>query len=153
LIPLVILNALGGDAIPVYGDGGNVRDWLHVEDHARALALIVEQGRPGHTYNVGGGNERTNLQVVALICDLLDDRRPGATPRRSQIAFVPDRPGHDRRYAIDSAKLRGELGWRPEIVFEAGLAQTIDWFLANEWWWGPLRAGGHGKVRLGLPKA
>lgn len=153
LIPLVILNALDGKKLPVYGDGGNVRDWLYVEDHARALALILEKGRPGQSYNVGGGNERTNLHVVQHICDLLDARRPGASPRRSLIEFVPDRPGHDRRYAIDSAKLRGELGWRQEVDFEAGLARTIDWFLDNEWWWGPLRAGGHGTARLGLLKA
>jgi dTDP-glucose 4,6-dehydratase len=152
LIPLIILNALDEKQLPVYGDGLNVRDWLYVEDHARALALILEKGAPGHSYNVGGGNERANLHVVQQICDLLDARRPGKRARRDLITFVADRPGHDRRYAIDASKLRNELGWRAEVNFETGLERTVNWFLANEWWWGPLRAQGHGAARLGLEK-
>ncbi len=150
LIPLVILNALDGKRLPVYGDGGQVRDWLYVEDHVRALALMVEKGRVGETYNVGGRNERANLHVVQSICDLLDARTPASEPRRGLIEFVADRPGHDRRYAIDASKLERELGWRAQLNFESGLAATVDWFLANEWWWGPLRAQGHGAARLGL---
>lgn len=150
LIPLVILNALEERALPVYGDGAQVRDWLFVEDHAEALALIVESGRVGETYNVGGGNERCNLAVVELVCDLLDARAPTGKARRSLIEFVPDRPGHDRRYAIDARKLESELGWRAHVSFEAGLARTVDWYLANEWWWKPLREAGHGAARLGL---
>jgi dTDP-glucose 4,6-dehydratase len=150
LIPLVILNALEGKPLPVYGDGQNVRDWLHVDDHARALIAIVERGRPGETYNVGARSERTNLAVVELVCDLLDARRPLNHSRRDLIAFVADRPGHDRRYAIDPAKLESELGWRPQFSFESGMAQTVDWFLENEAWWAPIRAEGHGTARLGL---
>ena len=152
LIPLVILKALSGEPLPVYGDGGQVRDWLHVEDHARALKLIVETGRPGETYNVGGRNERRNLQVVETICDILDSVAAPLSggSRRNLITFVEDRPGHDRRYAIDASKLEGELGWRAQYDFGSGLRQTIDWYLANEWWWGPLKADYDGR-RLGLP--
>jgi dTDP-glucose 4,6-dehydratase len=150
LIPLTILNAIEGRRLPVYGDGGQVRDWLYVDDHARALALIVERGRVGETYNVGGRNERTNIAVVQMVCDLLDERLPAENARRVLIEFVADRPGHDRRYAIDASKMERELGWRPETDFEAGLARTVDWYLANEWWWRPLRAQGHGAARLGL---
>lgn len=150
LIPLTILNAIEGRRLPVYGDGGQVRDWLYVDDHARALALIVERGRVGETYNVGGRNERTNIAVVRAICDLLDERLPAQNARRELIEFVADRPGHDRRYAIDASKMERELVWRPETGFEAGLARTVDWYLANEWWWRPLRAQGHGAARLGL---
>lgn len=149
LIPLTILNALEGKPLPVYGKGENVRDWLFVEDHARALDLVVSNGRVGESYNVGGREERTNLAVVQTICDLLDERRPAAHPRRELIAFVSDRPGHDRRYAIDPAKIEAELGWRPIESFETGLARTIDWFLANEEWWGPIRAGTYSGERLG----
>ncbi|HWA24003.1 MAG TPA: dTDP-glucose 4,6-dehydratase [Caulobacterales bacterium] len=150
LIPLTILNAIERRRLPVYGDGGQVRDWLYVADHARALALIIERGRVGETYNVGGRNERTNLAVVQAICDLLDERLPAEIARRELIEFVADRPGHDRRYAIDASKMERELGWRPETAFEGGLARTVDWYLANEWWWRPLRAQGHGAARLGL---
>jgi dTDP-glucose 4,6-dehydratase len=150
LIPLMILNALEGRDLPVYGDGGNVRDWLHVEDHADALALIVRKGLPGETYNVGGRNERSNLDVVHRVCDLVDKLRPAGASRRDQIRFVKDRPGHDQRYAIDASKLERELGWRARHTFETGIAQTVEWYISNEWWWGPLRAAGHGKVRLGL---
>lgn len=150
LIPLVILNALEGKPLPVYGDGSNVRDWLYVEDHARALHLILTKGRPGETYNVGGRNERTNLAVVEAICDLLDERVPVGKPRRRLIRFVPDRPGHDVRYAIDASKLENELGWRAADDFESGLAKTVQWFLNNRHWWEPLRRGVYAGERLGL---
>ena len=151
LIPLVILNGLEGRPLPVYGDGSNVRDWLYVDDHARALRLIVERGRPGQTYNVGGRNERTNLQVVRMICDLLDEMAPPlpAGSRRELITFVPDRPGHDQRYAIDAAKLETELGWRAEETFETGLRKTVRWYLDRRDWWEPLRRRYAGE-RLGL---
>ena len=151
LIPLVILNALEGKPLPVYGKGENVRDWLHVDDHAAALELVLTTGQVGESYNVGGRAERTNLQVVETICDLLDARRPqpDGQPRRSLITFVTDRPGHDRRYAIDPAKIERELGWRAEHDFESGLAETIDWFLDNEDWWRPIRDGHYRGERLG----
>ncbi|TCZ65534.1 dTDP-glucose 4,6-dehydratase [Roseicella aquatilis] len=153
LIPLVILNALDGKELPVYGDGSNIRDWLHVEDHARALVTVVERGRVGETYCIGGRAERRNLQVVETICDLLDQRRPAARPRREQIRFVTDRPGHDQRYAIDCTKIERELGWRQQQSFETGIAATIDWYLANEWWWRPLRDKKYSGERLGLMPA
>ncbi len=139
LIPLVALNALDGKDLPVYGDGSNVRDWLYVEDHAKALFTIMVKGRLGEKYNVGGRNERTNLHVVETICDILDELRPSNKPRRELITFVTDRPGHDARYAIDATKLEDELGWRAEENFESGIKKTIEWYLENEWWWGPLR--------------
>jgi dTDP-glucose 4,6-dehydratase len=151
LIPLVILNALHERPLPVYGKGANVRDWLYVDDHARALELIATNGTPGETYLIGGRAERTNLQVVEAICDLLDERRPrdlGAR-YRDLITFVSDRPGHDRRYAIDPSKTERELGWRAEESFESGLAKTIDWYLAREDWWRPLREGRYAGERLG----
>ncbi|WP_300974842.1 dTDP-glucose 4,6-dehydratase [Sphingomonas sp. LHG3406-1] len=150
LIPLVILNALEGKPLPVYGKGENVRDWLFVEDHAAALEAVLTRGAVGESYNVGGRAERTNLQVVEAICDALDVRRPlpDGTPRRALVTFVTDRPGHDRRYAIDCAKIERELGWVPSVSFEEGLARTVDWYLDNEWWWGPLRARYAGE-RLG----
>ncbi len=150
LIPLVTLNALEGKPLPVYGKGDNVRDWLYVEDHARALLMLARRGRPGETYNVGGRNERTNLEVVEAICDTLDTLRPAGSPRRSLITFVEDRPGHDHRYAIDAAKLETELGWRAEETFETGLKKTIAWYLENESWWGPLRRTVYSGERLGL---
>jgi dTDP-glucose 4,6-dehydratase len=127
--------------LPVYGRGENVRDWLFVDDHAAALELVITRGRVGESYNVGGRAERTNLQVVEAICDLLDARVPlgSGQARRSLIQFVADRPGHDRRYAIDPSKIEQELGWRAQESFKSGLARTIDWFLANDWWWQPLR--------------
>ena len=151
LIPLVILNALEGKPLPVYGKGENVRDWLYVEDHARALELVLTAGRTGESYNVGGKAERTNLQVVEAICDLLDQRRPLAdgSARRSLIGFVTDRPGHDRRYAIDASKIERELGWTRQVQFESGLAKTVDWYLDNEWWWSPLREQRYAGQRLG----
>lgn len=151
LIPLVILNALEGRPLPVYGDGGNVRDWLYVEDHAEALHRILTRGEPGRSYNVGGRNERTNLQVVQTICDLVDEAAPtlSSGPRRSLITFVADRPGHDRRYAIDPTRIETELGWTGQTDFENGIRKTVAWYLARRDWWGPLRARYDGQ-RLGL---
>ncbi len=149
LIPLTILNAMAGQPLPVYGRGDNIRDWLYVEDHARALALIVQRGRPGQSYNVGGRNERTNLAVVHAICDRLDALKPASTPRRQLIRFVADRPGHDQRYAIDAGKLERELGWRAQESFETGIAKTVQWYIDREDWWRPLRDRYDG-ARLGL---
>jgi dTDP-glucose 4,6-dehydratase len=153
LIPLVILNALEGRTLPVYGDGSNVRDWLFVEDHARALWTIVRTGRPGETYNVGGRSERSNLSVVETICDVLDGLVGGSRPRRDLIAFVPDRPGHDQRYAIDAGKLEADLGWRALETFESGIRHTVQWYLDNDWWWRPIRSGVYAGERLGLVSA
>ena len=151
LIPLIILNALEGKPLPVYGEGANVRDWLYVDDHAAALELVVTRGAVGESYNVGGRAERTNLQVVESICDLLDEKRPraGGKSHRSLIEFVADRPGHDLRYAIDPARIEAELGWRAVESFETGLAKTVDWYLENEWWWRPLREQRYRGERLG----
>jgi dTDP-glucose 4,6-dehydratase len=151
LIPLVILNALEERPLPVYGKGENVRDWLYVDDHARALELVLTAGAVGESYNVGGRAERTNLQVVEAICDLLDERSPlaGGRARQELITFVADRPGHDRRYAIDPARIERELGWRAAETFDSGLARTVDWYLANGWWWRPLREQRYGGERLG----
>jgi dTDP-glucose 4,6-dehydratase len=154
LIPLVTINALLGKPLPVYGKGENVRDWLFVEDHARALWLILTAGRPGETYNVGGDSERTNLAVVEAICDLVDRLAP-ALPggkRRGLIEFVSDRPGHDLRYAIDATKLEVELGWRAREDFASGLARTVAWYLDNRAWWERLRAGVYAGDRLGLSR-
>ena len=150
LIPLMILNGLDGKELPVYGDGSNIRDWLFVDDHARALELVVSQGRLGETYNVGGRNERTNLEVVERICDTLDRLVPADGSRRSQIKFVTDRPGHDQRYAIDATKLEEELGWRAQENFETGIEKTIQWYLDNASWWQPLRDKVYSGQRLGL---
>lgn len=139
LIPVAALNALEGKPIPVYGDGTNVRDWLFVEDHAHALRLIVERGRPGESYNVGGLNEWRNLAIVERICDLIDAMRPGQGSRRNLITFVTDRPGHDYRYAINADKITAELGWTPQTNFDTGLRKTVSWYLANQAWWEPLR--------------
>jgi dTDP-glucose 4,6-dehydratase len=151
LIPLVILNALHEQPLPVYGEGANVRDWLYVEDHARALALVVRKGVIGENYNIGGRSERTNLSVVETICEILDRKRPrrGGGSHREFITFVKDRPGHDRRYAIDCSKIERELEWRARETFETGLEKTIDWYLANEWWWRPIRAERYAGERLG----
>jgi len=151
LIPLVILNALDEKPLPVYGEGANVRDWLYVEDHARALELVASQGTPGHSYNVGGNSEQTNLNVVKSICKILDTRRPrqSGASYRDLITFVTDRPGHDRRYAIDASKIKRELGWEPSETFDTGLARTIDWYLDNRWWWGPIRGERYSGERLG----
>ena len=180
LIPLVILNALDEKPLPIYGKGDNIRDWLFVEDHARALVTVVETGKLGETYNVGGRNERTNLEVVETICDILDELRPldGSIEKkvlcvkedsqdhktedlkpkisgdeiasyRDLITFVTDRPGHDRRYAIDATKLETELGWQAQENFDTGIRKTVQWYLDNEWWWGPIRSGKYAGERLG----
>ncbi len=152
LIPLIILNALEGRELPVYGDGSNIRDWLFVEDHAAALYTIVRSGQPGEKYNVGGNCERSNLDVVSGICDVLDDIRPQAMSRRDLIKFVADRPGHDQRYAIDAGKIQRDLGWQPTVDFEEGLARTVRWYLQNQDWWKPLRKDVYSGERLGLVK-
>jgi dTDP-glucose 4,6-dehydratase len=152
LIPLIILNALAGRRLPVYGKGENVRDWLYVDDHARALDLIIEKGVPGETYNVGGRNERRNIDVVRRICVALDELVPADAPREGLIEFVTDRPGHDARYAIDATRLETELGWRAQENFDSGIEKTVRWYLDNEWWWRPLRDRYDGQ-RLGLSAA
>lgn len=150
LVPLVILNELEGKPLPLYGNGSNVRDWLYVEDHAKALHLILSRGRPGETYNVGGRNERTNLEVVQTICRELDEVRPSGAPHERRITYVTDRPGHDHRYAIDASKLARELGWRPDETFSSGIAKTVRWYLDNGCWWGPLRKRVYDGERIGL---
>jgi dTDP-glucose 4,6-dehydratase len=145
LIPLMILNALEGKPLPVYGDGKNVRDWLFVEDHCSAIRAVLERGRPGETYNVGGNSERANIDVVHTICNLVDEMRPqpGAAPRTKLITYVQDRPGHDRRYAIDAAKITRELGWKPSEQFETGLRKTVEWYLQNSAWIDSVRTGAY----------
>lgn len=150
LIPVVILNALAGKPIPVYGDGSNVRDWLYVEDHAEALLLAVQEGQSGRSYNIGGNNEASNIELVRWICAILDDRRPSDAPHDRLITFVTDRPGHDARYAIDASRIRDELGWSPSVTLEEGLERTVDWYLANEVWWRPLQARAGVGERLGM---
>src|SRR5215207_4722478 len=152
LIPLIILNALEGKPLPIYGRGENVRDWLYVEDHARALLTIAEGGRVGESYNVGGNSEKTNLEVVRMICALVDEVAPngGSSPRERLVTFVEDRPGHDLRYAIDASKLRDELGWAPSETFESGLRKTVQWFIENEAWWSRIRSGLYRGERLGI---
>lgn len=152
LIPLMILNALGGKPLPVYGDGQNIRDWLYVIDHCRAICTVLAQGVPGETYNIGGHSEKTNLEVVHTICDLLDElapRQDGAS-YRSQITFVTDRPGHDRRYAIDATKIKNRLGWRPLESFTSGMRRTVEWYLANQAWCRRVTDGTYQQERLGL---
>jgi dTDP-glucose 4,6-dehydratase len=149
LIPLMILNAIDGRPLPIYGDGGNVRDWLHVDDHCAGILLVLRQGRVGEKYNVGGGNERTNLAIVDLICDTLDRARPAATSHHALKTFVPDRPGHDRRYAIDATRIRRELGWEPRHTFESGLRETIAWYLEHREWCQRVQAGTYDRERLG----
>lgn len=151
LIPLVILNALHEKPLPIYGQGSNVRDWLYVEDHARALTLVATKGMPGESYNIGGRAERTNRAVVEAICELLDAKRPRASGAsyRDLITYVSDRPGHDRRYAIDPSKIERELGWSAQETFETGLSKTIDWYLENEAWWRPIREKSYSGERLG----
>jgi dTDP-glucose 4,6-dehydratase len=160
LIPLMILNACEAKALPIYGDGGNVRDWLHVEDHCRALLLVLRHGLPGEKYNVGGNSERTNLQVVDGLCAALEKWKPAASNERLRSrgfasyaalkSFVPDRPGHDRRYAIDASKIQAELGWQPEFDFERGLEATVRWYLENGAWCESVRSGRYRGERLGL---
>jgi dTDP-glucose 4,6-dehydratase len=150
LIPLMILNALDLRPLPIYGDGGNVRDWLHVEDHCAGILLVLAKGQVGEKYNIGGGSERTNLEIVDGICAALDELRPAARSRRSLKTFVPDRPGHDRRYAIDASKIRRELGWAPARTFETGLRETVRWYLEHRGWCEHVQSGGYGRERLGL---
>jgi len=151
LVPLVIAKALAGEPLPVYGDGKQVRDWLFVADHCEAIRTVLAKGRVGETYNVGGNSEKQNIEVVRAICALLDQRRPreDGKPRESQIAFVADRPGHDRRYAIDASKLRDELGWEPNYTFERGIAETVDWYLANQDWVNRVLDGSYRLERIG----
>jgi dTDP-glucose 4,6-dehydratase len=151
LIPLIIARALAGEPLPVYGDGKNVRDWLYVSDHCAAIRTVLEKGRPGETYNVGGDAERQNIEVVETICRLLDERRPreDGKSRASQITYVADRPGHDRRYAIDASKLQGELGWKPQYTFEKGIGQTVDWYLENQAWVKRVLDGSYRLERIG----
>ena len=151
LIPHMIIKGLAHEPLPVYGDGQNVRDWLYVDDHAKALTTVIERGRIGETYNVGGRNERANLAVVQSICDLLDELEPSTSGSRHRlISFVTDRPGHDRRYGIDASKLEGELGWRAEETFETGLAKTVRWYLENRSWWQAILDRGYKAERIGL---
>jgi len=156
LIPLTILNALEGKALPVYGNGTQIRDWLYVEDHARALHLVVSKGEVGETYNIGGHNERKNIEVVQTICRLLDElmpNRPGNLTRYEElITFVADRPGHDMRYAIDASKIDCELGWTPHETFESGIRKTVEWYLANPAWWRRVKDGSYTGERLGLAR-
>ncbi len=152
LIPVVILRALAGEPIPVYGDGLNVRDWLYVEDHADALLTVLQKGQVGRTYNIGGENEATNIDLVRMICREMDRQRPRNSLYEQQIAFVDDRPGHDRRYAIDAARIRSELGWRPSVTLEDGIARTVHWYLNNEVWWRPLLARQGVGTRLGTSR-
>jgi dTDP-glucose 4,6-dehydratase len=152
LIPLIILNALEGKPLPVYGKGDNIRDWLYVDDHARALILAAEQGLPGETYTIGGHNERRNIDVVHAICALVDELAPNAAigPREQLITYVTDRPGHDLRYAIDASKIERDLGWRPMETFESGLRKTVEWYLSNQEWWERVRSGIYQGERLGV---
>lgn len=151
LVPVIILNALAGKPLPIYGNGANVRDWLYVEDHADALLLVLEKGSLGHSYNIGGENERSNLDLVHMLCAILDQKRPKAAGSYAdQITFVEDRPGHDARYAIDPTRIREELGWSPSVTLEQGLERTVDWYLANEEWWRPLQACNGVGERLGM---
>jgi dTDP-glucose 4,6-dehydratase len=150
LVPVIILNALAGKPLPIYGDGSNVRDWLYVEDHADALLQVIAKGAVGRSYNIGGENERSNLELVQMLCAILDDLRPKASGSYAdQISFVPDRPGHDARYAIDPRRMRDELGWRPSVTIDQGLRLTVQWYLANESWWRPLQARQGVGTRLG----
>ncbi|GAB7209002.1 dTDP-glucose 4,6-dehydratase [Dickeya oryzae] len=155
LIPLMILNALEGKPLPVYGEGNQIRDWLFVEDHARALYTVVTTGEVGETYNIGGHNERKNIEVVQTICALLDELRPekpaGIRHYAELITHVTDRPGHDLRYAIDASKIYRELGWKPKETFESGIRKTVEWYLANETWWRGVKDGSYTGERLGLP--
>jgi dTDP-glucose 4,6-dehydratase len=151
LIPHMIIKGLAEQELPVYGDGQNIRDWLYVEDHARALALVLERGRLGHTYNIGGRNERTNLHVVQTICSLLDQHHPSNLGARERlIAFVTDRPGHDRRYAIDATKIENELGWRASETFETGIEKTVRWYLDQRDWWQAILDRGYQAKRIGV---
>ena len=151
LIPLLIRRALAGESLPIYGDGQNIRDWLYVADHCGAIQCVLERGRPGETYNIGAWNERTNLEVVHRVCDLLDKYKPRCDRKsyREQITFVKDRPGHDRRYGIDASKIERELGWKPKETFDSGLRKTVQWYLQNQQWVTNVTSGAyHGWIAL-----
>ncbi len=152
LIPLIILKAMRGEPLPIYGDGSNVRDWLYVDDHARALFNVLSHGRPGQSYNIGGHNEKSNLEVVQGICELLDELLPGSPhkPHDSLVTFVADRPGHDLRYAVDASKIASELNWQPQEDFHSGLRKTVQWYLNNSEWWQHILDGSYRGERLGL---
>jgi len=149
LIPLMIDKALNDEALPIYGDGKNIRDWLYVEDHCRAIEAVIAKGRLGEVYNVGGNEERQNIDIVNIVCDLLDEMRPGKTPKRNLITYVKDRPGHDQRYAIDASKLFNELGWQPQETFESGIRKTIQWYLDQQKWVDRVKDGSYQGQRLG----
>lgn len=153
LIPLILINALHGERLPVYGDGQQRRDWLFVTDHCRAIERVLEAGQPGRVYNIGGNAEMANIDVVHLLCDLLDEREPAARPRRDLIEYVTDRPGHDRRYAVNASRMRDELAWAPSVDFGQGLARTVDWYLDNRDWWQRIRDGSYRSERLGIARA
>jgi dTDP-glucose 4,6-dehydratase len=151
LVPVIILNALAGQPLPIYGNGSNIRDWLYVEDHADALLCVLERGQVGRSYAIGGGNERTNLDLVRTLCAILDRKRPKAAGSYAdQITFVTNRPGHDARYAIDASRIRDELGWEPSVTLDQGLERTVDWYLANEGWWRALQSRCGVGQRLGV---
>lgn len=154
LIPLVLLNALEGKSLPIYGSGENIRDWLYVEDHCQAIMTVLEKGKPGEKYNIGGHNEKTNISIVHTLCDILDEKRPRSDGKsyREQITFVTDRPGHDARYAIDASKIKDELGWVPVETFETGIVKTVDWYLANAVWCKRVTDGSYRRERLGVGK-
>ena len=155
LVPLMVLHGLEGKPLPIYGDGKNIRDWLYVDDHVEAIRLILTKGKANESYNVGGRNEKSNLEVVQMICDLLDEYAPASSigSRRELISYVKDRPGHDRRYAIDASKIERELGWSPKHNFATGLAETVRWYLSRRDWWEPIRDGAYQGERLGLRTA
>ena len=150
LIPVMILNAIAGKPLPIYGDGSNIRDWLFVEDHAQALLLVLEKGEIGRSYNIGGNAEHSNLELVNMLCALLDELRPASHPYCDQIKFVKDRPGHDARYAIDANRIKNELGWEPTMTLDTGLRETVSWYLENEQWWRPLLSRSGVGARLGI---
>ena len=152
LIPTIIINALAGNSLPIYGNGENIRDWLFVDDHINALLLVLDKGTPGRTYNIGADNELTNLEIVKKICSILDNQYTRVTPYAELISFVEDRPGHDKRYSIDSTRIRSELGWKPHVSFSAGLEKTVQWYINNQNWWGPLQKIHSVKARLGSGK-
>jgi dTDP-glucose 4,6-dehydratase len=149
-VPVVILKALAGEPIPVYGKGENVRDWLYVDDHVEALLAVLEKGTPGETYNIGGHNEKKNIEVVLTICRHLDELHPAGAPHENLISFVTDRPGHDWRYAIDASKIERELGWTPRETFVSGMRRTVEWYMGNRGWWEGVRSGRYRGERLGL---
>jgi dTDP-glucose 4,6-dehydratase len=150
LIPLMILNACEGKNLPIYGDGSNIRDWLHVEDHCSGILAVLQQGRVGETYCIGGASEKTNMEVIDTLCDILDRHHPGGAPHDQLKTFVKDRPGHDHRYAIDFSKIKSELGWQPSYMFEEGMEQTVEWYLNHQEWCNNVTSGKYQRERLGI---